>query len=63
MKLTFRQEIPRWDEGLPLGNGALGALICAYDVLHICGKTAAYAPQRGYVPLPFEKDMGGSSKG
>ena len=38
-------------------RGALGALICAYDVLHICGKTAAYAPQRGYVPLPFEKDM------
>ena len=27
MKLTFRQEIPRWDEGLPLGNGALGALV------------------------------------
>ena len=38
-------------------RGALDALTRAYDVLHICGKTAQYPRQRGYVPLPFEKDM------
>ena len=26
MKLSFENRIPRWDEGLPLGNGILGAL-------------------------------------
>ena len=27
MKLSFENRIPRWDEGLPLGNGILGALV------------------------------------
>lgn len=27
MKLTFKNRIPRWDEGLPLGNGLCGALV------------------------------------
>ena len=38
-------------------RGALGPLTCAYDVLHICGRNADCAPQKGYLPLPFEQDM------
>lgn len=38
-------------------RGALGPLTCAYDVLHICGRNADCAPQKGYLPLPFERDM------
>lgn len=34
MKLTFYKEISRWDEGLPLGSGLLGALVW--------GKTEAF---------------------
>ena len=38
-------------------RGALGTLLCTYDILHICGKNGEFAPQPGYVPLAYERNM------
>ena len=40
-KLTISREIDRWDEGIPLGNGELGALVFG------SAKKLTVSPDRG----------------